>query len=257
MRFKPVLPNRNLAAASILALAAALPTQAQTAAPLPEAPAPTVKNLPLDVLKDQRVIWTAPLRIRTRDLLWLVPLAGAAAATIATDNQVETTVVSRDAGFNQANTNVSNVLIGGFAATPAVLYGWGHFKADEHAREAGLLGAEALADGVVVEQGLKLVFLRERPFQDRGRGLFFQTGAGANGSFPSSHSTLAWATAAVLAQEYPSHWKQAGVYTLASAVSVTRVLGQQHFPTDVLVGGAAGWFVGHYVAKKHPWRGSK
>jgi membrane-associated phospholipid phosphatase len=69
---------------------------------------------------------------------------------------------------------------------------------------------------------------------------------------PSSHSTLAWALAAVVASEYPSKWVQLGVYSMASSVSLTRVLGQEHFPTDVLVGGVAGWLIGHYVARKHP-----
>ncbi len=220
---------------------------------LPDAPEVTVRALPKTVLQDQKAVWTSPARIRTHDLVWLVPLAGAAAAAIATDSRAATQVVSRDPGFNQSNTNASNVLIGGIVATPAVLYGLGHFRDDEHAREAGLLGAEALADGVIVEQGLKLVFFRERPAQDNGRGLFFQGSAGANGSFPSSHSTLAWAAAAVLAEEYPSAWVQAGVYTAATATSLTRVLGEQHFPSDVLLGGVAGWLVGHSVAKKHPW----
>jgi membrane-associated phospholipid phosphatase len=60
-----------------------------------------------------------------------------------------------------------------------------------------------------------------------------------------------------MAEEYPKWWMQAGVYTLATGVSVTRVLGQQHFPSDVLVGSAFGWMVGHYVYKKHHhWRSS-
>jgi hypothetical protein len=37
-------------------------------------------------------------------------------------------------------------------------------------------------------------------------------------------------------------------------VSLMRVLGQEHFPTDVLVGGAAGWLIGHYVFEKHGLR---
>ena len=52
-------------------------------------------------------------------------------------------------------------------------------------------------------------------------------------------------------------WAQMGVYSLASSVSLTRVLGQEHFPTDVLVGGAAGWLIGHYVFKKHHLRDLK
>ena len=62
---------------------------------------------------------------------------------------------------------------------------------------------------------------------------------------------LAWTLAAVLAGEYPSKWMQVGVYTVASGVSLTRVLGQEHFPSDVLVGGTAGWLIGHYVFQKH------
>ena len=86
---------------------------------------------------------------------------------------------------------------------------------------------------------------------DHARGRFFQTGVGVDSSFPSSHSVLAWSSAAALAEEYPSRWVQFGVYSMATAVSVTRVLGQEHFPSDVLVGSAAGWLVGHYVYRAH------
>jgi membrane-associated phospholipid phosphatase len=30
---------------------------------------------------------------------------------------------------------------------------------------------------------------------------------------------------------------------------MTRLMGQQHFPADLLVGSAVGWLVGHYVYK--------
>jgi len=60
-----------------------------------------------------------------------------------------------------------------------------------------------------------------------------------------------WSSAAVIAEEYPSRWVQFGVYSMAAGVSVTRVLGQEHFPSDVLVGSAAGWLVGHYVYRRH------
>jgi hypothetical protein len=211
----------------------------------------TVRGLPMAVLHDQKGIWTSPARIRTKDLIWLAPLAAGTGVGLATDHRTMTTVVSQDPGFNSTSVNVSNSLIGGFIAAPAVLFGVGHFEQNEKARETGLLGAEALVDGVVVEEGLKLVTWRERPTADGGRGLFYQRAAGIDSSFPSSHATLAWASAAVIAEEYHSPWAQAGVYTLATGVSLTRVMGQAHFPTDVLVGSAAGWLVGHYVAKRH------
>jgi membrane-associated phospholipid phosphatase len=98
---------------------------------------------------------------------------------------------------------------------------------------------------------MKLIFLRERPTVDGAKGKFFQTSVGADGSFPSNHSMLAWSSAAVLADEYPSGLNQLAFYGVATGVSLTRVLGQQHFPSDVLVGSAFGWMIGHYVYKKH------
>ena len=106
----------------------------------------------------------------------------------------------------------------------------------------------------MLDQVTKIIFRRERPRYNNAAGDFFSSNPGKNNSFPSSHSMLAWTVAAVTAGEYPSKWVQLSAYSLASSVSLMRVLGQEHFPTDVLVGGAAGWLVGHYVFKKHPLR---
>ncbi len=220
---------------------------------LPQAPHPqgdvTIRAFLPNVVRDQKTIWTSPFHLRGKDMKVVVPLALATGAAIATDKRALHDVVSLDPAFNNDNTNASNVMIGGFIAAPVILYGAGRYRGNEHARETGLLGAEALVDGVVVEEGMKLVFWRERPYQDLGRGRFFQSSAGTDSSFPSSHSVLAWSTAAVLAGEYPNVWTQALVYTGAAGISFTRLMGQQHFPSDIIVGSAAGWLVGHYVYK--------
>lgn len=263
--------NRYLLTAYIWAMCASVTANAQSVADipsqsalgfslsLPDAPAPqttnedpiTLRRIPGLILKDQAAIWTSPVHIRTKELIWLVPLGAAVGAGIATDHHVMASVVSHDPDFNQTNVDLSNGLVGGILVIPAALYGYGHFQQDAHARTAGLLGAEAIGDGVIVEEGLKLIFWRERPYVDRAHGLFFQSSAGFDSSFPSSHSLLAWSAAAVIAGEYPSPWTQIGVYSMATCISVTRVLGQQHFPTDALVGSAVGWLIGHYVYRRH------
>jgi len=241
------------------------PPSAATASSLPDAPLPqsadrvqdddleavTLRNTPMHILKDQGAIWTSPVRMEPHDLEWLVPLTLATGAAIGTDHRVLSSVVSHDATFNHANVDASNVLTGGLIAAPVLLYGMGRLHADAHAQEAGILSGEAILDGLVVEQGMKLVFWRERPSTDHGRGRFFQTGVGVDSSFPSSHSILVWSSAAVIAGEYPSRWAQLGIYSMATGVSLTRVLGQEHFPSDALVGSAVGWLVGHYVYRKH------
>jgi hypothetical protein len=246
----------------LLPIAACAFAEAQSPAPagasLPDAPtaqAPaqdeaTLRDAPHDILRDQAAVWTSPVRLRPRDLEWLAPLALATGAAIATDHRAMTQVVSRDPDFNQANIDASNALIGGWIAAPVAIYGYGHFHPSPHAREAGILSGEAMVDSVVVEQGMKLIFWRERPGVDNSRGRFFQSNVGADSSFPSSHSLIAWSAASALAGEYPSHWTQFALYSAATGVSITRVIGQQHFPSDVLVGSATGWLIGHYVSHR-------
>jgi PAP2 superfamily len=224
-------------------------------ADVPNAPQPqpdvTLKALPVNVVKDQKAIWTSPAHIHIRDLDWLVPLGAATGLAIATDRDAMVHVVPTDAKFNQRSVDASNALTGGMIAAPVGLLGWGALRRNPHAREAGLLGAEAMVDGVVVEQGMKLIFWRERPGVDNSNGKFFKTGAGIDSSFPSSHCVITWSSAAVLADEYDSPLARLLIYSAATGVSMTRVMGREHFPSDVLVGSAVGWLVGHYVFRKH------
>lgn len=221
----------------------------------PEAPQPqqtaTLRRIPMNLLKDQGAIWSSPARLHEENFRYLIPLGLGVAAAITTDHQAMSDLVSHSTSFNDANTKASNVLVSPFIAAPAVMYFAGRFGDNDHARETGILGGEALLDGLVVEEGMKLIFLRERPAVDGAKGKFFQTSAGVDGSFPSNHSVLAWSSAAVLAEEYPGRLNEMAFYGVATGVSLTRVLGRDHFPSDVLVGSAFGWMIGHYVYKKH------
>lgn len=245
-----------------LSAAAAQAQPNPAGAALPSAPQPqaqsqtvTLRGAPGDILHDQAVIWTSPARIRAHDLLWLVPLGAATGVAIATDRRAMRDVVSHETSFNSDSVNASNVLMGGYIAAPVVIYGIGHLEHDSHAQQAGILTGEAMLDGVVVEQGMKLIFWRERPSSaDNYRGRFFQSNVGVDSSFPSSHSVIAWSAAATIAGQYPSPWTQLAVYSAAGGISISRILGEEHFPSDVLVGSAAGWLIGHYVAHRHRWR---
>jgi hypothetical protein len=253
-QFRPSFAVFHLAVAMALSGPAVAQTWPPATSKLPNAPEPqpvTLRDVPLNTLKDQGAIWTSPVRIRSRQLKYLIPLTLVTTVAITTDHEAMTEVVSQDPDFNDKNVTASNGLTGILLGTPAVLFVAGQFGGNAHARETGILAGEALLNGLAVEQGVKLMTWRERPQVDDSKGKFFQGDAGIDSSFPSSHSVLAWSSAAVIADEYPSRKVQFAVYTLATGVSLTRVLGQQHFPSDVLVGSALGWMVGHYVFKKH------
>ena len=55
----------------------------------------------------------------------------------------------------------------------------------------------------------------------------------------------------MIAHEYPGPVTSVVSYGLAAAVSAARVTGKDHFPSDVLVGSALGWFIGQEVYRHH------
>ena len=263
---------RPVLAAAFFAFSTALATAAQSLpaeAPLPDAPqaqpAPrdasqskkqdddqvTILGSPRAILHDQAAIWTSPLHLHDRDLAVLVPLGLTTAVLMTTDHQVMSSSKLQNPSLNNEAVDASNGLVGGFIAAPVIIWGLGHIHHDDHATETGILGGEAMVDSIIVEQVLKIASMRERPTVDNARGKFFQTSAGIDSSFPSSHSMVAWSAAAAIASEYNGPLTKLTAYGLATGVSLTRVLGREHFPSDVLVGSALGWFIGRYVFHKH------
>jgi hypothetical protein len=210
----------------------------------------TLVGMPKRLLRDQEVIWTSPARLRPRDALWLVPFGTAAGLMIGSDqhSMSQSIDISAD-GRKKANT-LSNGTLVGIIAIPAAGYTWSLFNHAPQAHETGLLAAEALINSYAVNTALKAVFRRERPLVDNAQGKFFNS-SWNDGSFPSNHSIMAWSTAAVVASEYPGWLTSAAVYGLAGAVSVSRVLAEEHFPSDVLVGSVSGWLIGRYVYHAH------
>jgi len=215
----------------------------------------TLAKIPRNILWDGGHIAISPLYLRPGDLKWLLPVAGATVAAFATDTHTMNEVVSRNPSFNDANGTVSDGLRDGFIAVPIILAGAGMAGHNYHTKETGLLGSEAVFDAFVVDEFVKICSFRERPFVDKGRGNFYiGSSGGVDSSFVSGHSMISWASATVIADESHSKWVKAGAYTAATGVSLTRVLSQQHFPTDVLLGAAGGWLIGHYVFRAHHHR---
>ena len=62
-----------------------------------------------------------------------------------------------------------------------------------------------------------------------------------------------WTMAAVIAHEYPRTWVKILAYTTATAVSMARYTGREHFLSDVAVGGFIGYFIGRHIFKLHCW----
>jgi membrane-associated phospholipid phosphatase len=235
----------------------ASPAQTPSVLPSPE-PAPTNNSARKpsleghffrNVLKDQRDIWTSPFKLRGKDMRWFVPLGIATGALIATDRRTAKALDNNKTRINFSH-DVSQIA-GGYTVggAAAAFYLIGKATGNARAKETGLLEAEALIDGAIVAQVLKFATQRPRPLSDGGSGHFFRGG----NSFPSGHSISAWTFAAIIDHEYGKHRPlvRFGVYGLATAVSLSRYTGRNHFLSDVLVGSAIGYGIGHYVYLRH------
>jgi membrane-associated phospholipid phosphatase len=212
-----------------------------------------------EMAKDQRGIVTSPLRLEKSDLRWLLPGAAMVGTAFAFDHtalQNVSTDPNRVNAFRTAS-NITGIYIPVAAAGTALFTGTIHH--DEHLRETGALALSAMANTQLVTSFLKFATDRARP---EATGLSSQSGSFWPGgshsssadSFPSGHTANAFAVAHVIADEYPGWKVKLAVYSLAVATGFERVQGREHFPSDVLVGGAIGYFVGGYIFDHHSSR---
>ena len=208
-----------------------------------------------DLAHDQAGIWTSPLRLNSHDSTWLVPFAGATGAAFAYDQDALRQIGTTNKSLVNKSETVSE--FGSPYATfgeAGALYLLGALKHNEHLRETGILGAEAVANASLVAEGLKLATNRERPDDGLGTGRFWPHGThnySLDSSFPSGHAAASWALARVIADEYPGWLTKLGAYGFATAISASRITGRQHFPSDVVVGSTFGYLIGGYVVRHH------
>jgi membrane-associated phospholipid phosphatase len=187
--------------------------------PVSEA-APTPGQIPMRVLGDVRRL--------TRGQP-LVELGIGAGLALAVHPQDRSAVRALSANHGAEETLDAGAGIGdGFVQVggAAVVYGVGEWL---HRPAAASLGAdlvEAQAVAGMLTQGLKVSVHRVRP-------------DGGNFSFPSGHSSAAFATATVLRQRFG--WPLgAAAYAGATYVALSRMSERRHYFSDVLTGAAIG-----------------
>ena len=196
----------------------------------------------IHLAEDQKDIWTSPFHLKPGDAKWLVPVSGITAGLFVTDPQ-SSYAMRLD---NQHALNLlSDAGVAAVGGMTGAAYLWGRVTHNERAREAGVLATEAIVNAIAVDYALKGITGREPPFPSHFQNVFFHGGT----SFPSDHAAVTWAFASVVAQEYPHLVPEFGAYGLAMGVSLARAASDQHFLSDVLVGGLLGYEIGRHVYK--------
>jgi membrane-associated phospholipid phosphatase len=199
------------------------------------------------VWDDIKTTFTAPANWDTRD--WLI--AGGVAASIGTvavfDEDIQKAV---QRNRNQTTDDIFKGVQGfGSEYVPGVIgafYLGGMVFNDPEAKAVALdaTSASIIAAGLALYP-LKYTVGRARPGDNLG-AYHFKPFSGSD-SFPSGHTTEAFALATVIAEHYHSIWIDLGCYGIASAVGYARLDLNYHWASDVLAGAALGTFVGHVV----------
>lgn len=203
-------------------------------------PHPNESKFFIHLADDQKSIWTSPFRLKPADAKWLVPMGGIATGLFITDPQSSYAMRLND---RHALDLASDAGLGTAAGMSGAAYLWGRWTHNERARETGVLATEAMINALGVDYALAGITGRERPIPSNYQNVFFHGGT----SFPSDHSALTWAFASVVAQEYPHPVTEAGAYGLALGVSLARAAADQHFLSDVFVGGLLGFQIGRQI----------
>ncbi|HEY4129230.1 MAG TPA: phosphatase PAP2 family protein [Gemmatimonadaceae bacterium] len=163
--------------------------------------------------------------------------------------------------FKNASRDVAYIADPGSIVIGLGLYGLGRVAHWREVADLGLHGTEAIALSAGFTGLLKGVAGRARPYVSADKSphdfAFMRgfRGGGGYASFPSGHSTAAFAAASVVTSE-SQRWWPGGIWIVApvmyggaTLVGLSRMYNNAHWASDVALGAAIGTFSGIKVVR--------
>ena len=161
--------------------------------------------------------------------------------------------------FQEHRSGVADVLerVGWWYGTPLftapaslLTIGAGAALKNADVRDTGILMAEVLVSALLIQQPLRIIVGRARPFMNQGHFSFNPfTFSNDYASFVSGHSYSAFGISNVVARQIDQTWASVTLYTLATITALSRMYADAHWLTDVLLGSVLG-----YVISTAIWR---
>ena len=216
---------------------------------------------------DTKQAFTAPFHLQKRDWKNVAYFALAEAALSFADKPIQANAVSLNAN-NKTLRGISDYItrFGGDYEiyTLLGLGAEGFLFHNQKLKTTTLLATQAYLVGSAVEISVKFLTGRQRPNyndpsgspQPRFHGPFY-IGKDANqsyidGSFPSGHTTVAFAAATVFAMEYKNKPLVPIIsYAAATLIGLSRLTENKHWATDIMAGAALGFLTGQQVVNNY------
>ena len=134
---------------------------------------------------------------------------------------------------------ISNTTTGVSFATPLVMGAIGFIEKDDDLLKSALYVGVTIGVNAAMTYSLKQVINRPRPYVTYP-DLLTPYKNEVSPSFPSGHTSIAFATATALTLKYPKWYVIVPSYVWACSVGYSRVNLGVHYPSDVLAGALLG-----------------
>lgn len=138
---------------------------------------------------------------------------------------------------------------------PVIVYTIGLIQKDSTSTRKAIFIGESLAASAFISVALKSITKRERPYVTYPD--LDNVTEESSYSFPSAHTSLAFATATSLSMIYPKWYVVVPSFVWASAVGYSRMHLGVHYPSDVLVGAIVGSGSAFLSYKLNKWINKK
>ncbi len=197
-------------------------------------------------LTDTKALITSPSRFDGKDWLKAGAVTAAGILTLTQDKPVNRFFQDRTKpfmddlsrfGFEPIGRGIYPVLLSGG------LYLHATVKQNAYDRKVALHAVKAMVISGLFTQTAKQLFHRHRPEHPNPGKWEGPIAPIRFRSFPSGHSTMAFAAATFFAEAYSDkNWIPVAAYTMATLAAASRMYDNKHWFSDVFFGSAIGYF---------------
>ena len=219
------------------------------------------------VLQDVGTFWNAFLHVGGAPARWngeSVAIAGGMIVTTGITGFADGHLALRAETFRGRSADrVESVVrmygeIWFLAAACGGSYAAGIISRDRWLRETAFLAGSGLILTATATQVVKYIAGRSRPYLSDGPGAFRMfAGDEDHHSFPSGHTAAAFSVSAVLAHQFHNAWATAGLYTLATLTSLSRVYANEHWFSDCVFSAMLSTAITHSLLHWYDQRGAQ
>lgn len=209
----------------------------------------------------------APL-FEARDAYFLAGFAAGTIAAFPLDERLadglQDSTTQANRLFQRAATGFNLTARPGSFIIGGSLYAVGRLAGSRRMADLGLHGTEALLLNEAITRLVKGLAGRGRPLLNREDARDFELGRGFGSrnyaSFPSGHTSSAFAAAAAVTAEAGAWWPRwkpligTVMFGGASLAGLSRMYNNKHWASDVVTGAALGSFVGWKLVRYHHTR---